>query len=389
MAGDTLATNIAAFDPATEAWSSFGSGMESAGVAMAPVVFALVSLPNGDLVAGGHFTSIAGVSAASLARWNGSTWSPFDLGARPLGSSVYALTVLPNGDLVAGGSFSNFAGVPANAIARWNGSAWSSFGTGMLVGEVRAIATLPNDEVVAAGWFDRAGGVIAANNIARWNGSAWSPLRYGVQSVEGANPFLTALAVLPNGDLLAGGKFTVAGEVYANRIARWNGSDWSALGSGLDGSNVLPVNAIVVLPNGEVVVGGRFLTAGGVSASNIARWNGSSWSSLGSGTNGRVRALTIMPNGDLVAGGEFTTAGGVPAQFIARWGCARPTCDSIDFNQNSLFPEDQDLIDLLSVLAGGPCSTGTCNDIDFNNDGLFPDDNDLIAFLTVLAGGDC
>ncbi len=65
------------------------------------------------------------------------------------------------------------------------------------------------------------------------------------------------------------------------------------------------------------------------------------------------------------------------------------TCDSLDFNADSLFPDDADLIDLLSVLAGGPCSTGTCNDIDFNNDGLFPDDNDLIAFLTVLAGGTC
>ncbi len=65
-------------------------------------------------------------------------------------------------------------------------------------------------------------------------------------------------------------------------------------------------------------------------------------------------------------------------------------CKSIDFNQNSLFPEDQDLIDFLSVLAGGPCSEGnTCNDIDFNNDGLFPADDDLVAFLRVLAGGSC
>jgi hypothetical protein len=68
----------------------------------------------------------------------------------------------------------------------------------------------------------------------------------------------------------------------------------------------------------------------------------------------------------------------------------RPSCDSLDFNQNSLFPEDADLIDFLSVLAGGPCSPGnTCNDIDFNNDGLFPADDDLLAFLRVLAGGSC
>jgi hypothetical protein len=66
-----------------------------------------------------------------------------------------------------------------------------------------------------------------------------------------------------------------------------------------------------------------------------------------------------------------------------------PSCDSIDFNGDSLFPDDSDLIEFLTVLAGGACSTGTCSDIDFNNDGLFPDDSDLISFLSVLAGGDC
>jgi hypothetical protein len=65
-------------------------------------------------------------------------------------------------------------------------------------------------------------------------------------------------------------------------------------------------------------------------------------------------------------------------------------CDSIDFNGDGLFPDDNDLITFLSVLAGGECPPEFfCNDIDFNNDGLFPDDNDLVAFLRVLAGGGC
>jgi hypothetical protein len=67
-----------------------------------------------------------------------------------------------------------------------------------------------------------------------------------------------------------------------------------------------------------------------------------------------------------------------------------PPCDDLDFNNNDLFPEDQDLIDFLNVLAGGPCSAGnTCNDIDFNNDGIFPSDEDLIAYLRVLGGAAC
>jgi hypothetical protein len=68
--------------------------------------------------------------------------------------------------------------------------------------------------------------------------------------------------------------------------------------------------------------------------------------------------------------------------------CA-PGCDTIDFNGNAVFPEDQDVIDFFNVLAGGECPTGTCSDIDFNNNGVFPEDQDVIDFFNVLAGGEC
>jgi hypothetical protein len=64
-----------------------------------------------------------------------------------------------------------------------------------------------------------------------------------------------------------------------------------------------------------------------------------------------------------------------------------PTCDDIDFNNNDVFPEDQDVIDFFNVLAGADCPT--CNDIDFNNNQVFPEDQDIIDFFNVLAGGDC
>jgi hypothetical protein len=64
-------------------------------------------------------------------------------------------------------------------------------------------------------------------------------------------------------------------------------------------------------------------------------------------------------------------------------------CSDIDFNNDGLFPDDNDLIAFLNVLAGGECETSVCDPIDFNNDELFPDDLDLLAFLRVLAGGSC
>ncbi|HYF14263.1 MAG TPA: hypothetical protein VD971_04230 [Phycisphaerales bacterium] len=65
-------------------------------------------------------------------------------------------------------------------------------------------------------------------------------------------------------------------------------------------------------------------------------------------------------------------------------------CDSIDYNNDGLFPDNQDLEDFLSVFGGGSCSNDPdCGDIDFNNDGLFPDNEDINAFFAVFGGGDC
>ncbi|GDX98957.1 hypothetical protein LBMAG48_13610 [Phycisphaerae bacterium] len=66
-----------------------------------------------------------------------------------------------------------------------------------------------------------------------------------------------------------------------------------------------------------------------------------------------------------------------------------PACDSIDFNGNGVFPEDQDVVDFLNVLAGAPCPSPVPCDIDFNNNGVFPEDQDVVDFFNVLAGAAC
>ncbi|HLP85798.1 MAG TPA: hypothetical protein VK157_15715 [Phycisphaerales bacterium] len=67
-----------------------------------------------------------------------------------------------------------------------------------------------------------------------------------------------------------------------------------------------------------------------------------------------------------------------------------PRCDSVDFNRNGIFPEDQDIVDFVSVYTGNACSTGAaCGDADFNNDGMFPQDQDVIDFFQAIAGEAC
>jgi hypothetical protein len=162
-------------------------------------------------------------------------------------------------------------------------------------------------------------GGVSATNIAEWNGSAWSALGSGF---GGVSPFVYALAFDSSGNLYAGGYFTSAGGVSANAIARWDGSAWSALGSGIGGYGT--VYSLVYDNSGNLYAGGAFNVAGGVPANSIAQWNGSSWSALGSGINapgsgtiGIVHSLVFDSAANLYVGGNFTTAGTNVSAFVA------------------------------------------------------------------------
>ncbi len=188
-------------------------------------------------------------------------------------------------------------------VARWDGMNWSGLGVG-LNDHVYALAVLPNGNLIAGGRFTLAGAV-SAHRIARWDGTAWGPLGSGFDHE------VRALAVLPNGDLVAGGLFNRAGGVEASRVARWDGVEWSALGPGIDRD----VLALAVMSDGSLVAGGRFFD----TANRVARWDGISWSAMGDGMNSTVHSLAVLPNGELIAGGEFTNAGGVAVNHIAIW----------------------------------------------------------------------
>jgi hypothetical protein len=54
-------------------------------------------------------------------------------------------------------------------------------------------------------------------------------------------------------------------------------------------------------------------------ANHVARWTGSRWQALGTGLNTSVLALVLAPDGTLYAGGDFHTAGGTPSWYIGRW----------------------------------------------------------------------
>src|SRR6185436_8130981 len=85
------------------------------------------------------------------------------------------------------------------------------------------------------------------------------------------------------------------------------------------------IDALTVFDDGTgpaLFVGGEFWTAGAISANYIAKWDGTRWSALGSGMDAGVASLCVYDDGSgpaLYAGGSFTHAGGVPANHIAKW----------------------------------------------------------------------
>ncbi len=186
---------------------------------------------------------------------------------------------------------------------------WISLGALVgLDGAIKAVVTDGTNNLYVGGSFAIAGSAMA-NNIARWDGTNWFALGSGT---DGA---VLALALDSNGVLYAGGDFFGAGGESTPFIAQWDGSAWSGLDIGMDDT----VYALAADSAGNVYAGGAFANAGSTPANYIAKWDGTTWSALGDGTDDVVEAVTVDASGHLYAGGAFLTAGGVPASSVAKW----------------------------------------------------------------------
>ncbi|MCC6678099.1 MAG: hypothetical protein IT436_13240 [Phycisphaerales bacterium] len=380
-AGAVGANFIAAWDGTR--WSPLGTGMNNRASALTSYDPDEAGPAPPVLVAGGDFTTAGGVGANFIAAWDGTRWSPLSAG---MDNYVRALTKYdPDGAgpespvLVAGGYFTTAGGVVANCIAAWDGTRWSALDTGMnsfvISLAVLALTTYDPDGagpespvLVAGGWFTSAGGV-ATNFIAAWDGTRWSALGTGMNGPALALTTYDRDRAGPAPPILvAGGAFTAAGDVGASRIAAWDGARWSPLGTGMKDY----VFAVTTYDPDGAGPAPPVLVAAGNAAGDlaaIASWDGTCWSSLGKGMNDPVLALTMYdPDGAgptppvLVAGGLFTTAGGVAANFIAAWDGTRwsPLGTGMNKQVNALTTYDPDGTGPASpvLVAGGWFTSG-------------------------------
>ncbi len=228
--------------------------------------------------------SAGGMLEAANTPDNWTSGFPLNTSDGPLASLVVA-----NGQLWAGGSFTAIGTITASNIAFWNTNVWLPAGAGFN-GPVDALTTNAAGTIVYAGGAFTGSGTTVLNAIAQWNGTAWSGLGTGMSGGSGGTS-VSQLALGVSGSIIAAGSFTSAGGVSALNIAQWNGTSWSALGAGL----ASPPLALAVDGSGNVFVPDP-------ANHTVQEFSGVSWSDLPaiSGDNG-VTALAIDANGDVLA----------------------------------------------------------------------------------------
>lgn len=280
-------------------WGSVGGGLDTADVRT-------IRGGNGGIYVGGQFTMAGTTLVNNVAKWDGVSWLASGIGTD---GPVNDITFPPTGPgIYVAGNFTHAGGIPTNHVAGFDNSAWSALRSG-LNGGVYAVALL-GDDVYVGGIFSSAEGVPGTRGIAKWNGATYSWSSVG----GGLNGNVYAMTVRGN-SLFVGGTFTsVSG---SPGLAKWDGTDWTGVCSGVSGGQV---SAIGVDVTGRVYVGGEFTSAGGVPNTGfLARCDGNQWQALTTGVNQPVNALVVTDN-EVYVGGAFTTAGGIPnVNRIARW----------------------------------------------------------------------
>jgi hypothetical protein len=282
------------------------------------VVLAIAQHPiTKEIYIGGTGLNIGGdPDADCLAKWDESTqtWVVVTAG---LTTEVRALCFDAVGNLYIGGFFTDAGDANGDRIVKWDGSTLSSLGTGAqgAGSYVYAIAIDGNGILYAGGTFTTMGGVANTARIAKWDGSVWTPLSTGISTVS-----VQALAIDNNNNVYIGGNFTDIGDANGDRIIMWTGTAFVSLSTGLDGV----VYSLYFDDNGLLYLGGLF-------TNKFAIWNGIKFTYPIDNINSAVYSISKI-NNIIIFGGTFTTAGDISLLDRVAVYIGNGICRSLDIN---------------------------------------------------------
>jgi hypothetical protein len=296
-----------------------------------------IAFHGGKVYVGGQFTNAGGSGPDYLAVWNGSTWA-HACGGSELHGSVAALQIIGN-TLYVGGAFQDGAGLNAAdyllACDLTTGAAHALVDTdGDINAGIYALTADTNGVLYAGGQFINMDGIPAADHVAAYDGS-WHAMGNGGAGIGAVDTYVRALSAVGTDVYVGTDSVNVGGIAKADHVARWNGASWSAVGSNAAGTGGwFPTSAFIysLRTYGQLLfAAGSFQNADGVAtADEIAYFDGLAWHPVGSNGAGngplsqQGTALAVF-GGSLVVGGSFVNAGGdALADSIGRFLLRRP-----------------------------------------------------------------
>ncbi len=286
-------------------------------------VKSIIPKADGSMLIAGEFTLASGQTANRITTFDTTGVVDTSYNAS-LGfdNTVNDLVIQADGKIITAGTYTSYSGNFTGRLTRLNADATFDSTLNMPIGFNNAVKTLglqTDGKIIVGGDFTVANGAAAAR-IVRLNTSGSADTSFTVGT--GFNAVVNAVLILSDGKLMVGGNFTSYNGTAVNRIARLNsnGTIDATFNSGA-GFNAA-VKCLAMLTDGSIIAGGDFTTYNGFPAARLAKLgvNGTTDFSFGIGTgfNGSVESIVVLPNGTILAGGDFTSYNNGAANRLAR-----------------------------------------------------------------------
>jgi len=316
-----------------QTWNKLGPGSSSDINGFINVVCTDI---HGNIYVAGDIEDDSGSS--SVYKWNGTVWTELGHGStavNPRSVEIDAIFVDNSDNVYAAAA--HYDSLTLNTdfyIAKWNGTTWNQLGTGSNTLYAYDISVITGDRLgnvyAVGGFVDSLNGTY----VAKWDGANWSEVGTGSNRLN-ANSYINTISIDTLNNIFVAGTFTdgltdTDGNLY---VAKWNGTSWSELGSGICApfANVIQIFSVLADPKGNLYATGSLSVD---SADYVSKWNGSSWDELGTGihalnANTCIFSLCEDPSGNLYAAGAFTDtstditvppySGVIHPNYVAKW----------------------------------------------------------------------
>ena len=246
------------------------------------------------------------------------------------------------------GFFSTICNEPVNYVAKWDNNEWKS--SAVSISDPGHALEVIEDQLYVAKYVES----IDSNWVYVYDGQALNKVGQGVYltTASGFSQLPIIYDIIEyNGKIIACGEFDKVGQEAITGIMQWNGTNWEALGAGLEGNiiNTAPVlyPHQMMVYNSELYIVGNFRYAGGEEVNGVAKWNGTEWSKMGDGFNSTIYGITVF-NDEIIVGGDFTESNGVSINRIAKWDGSQWI--ALDFGFTTSSPNDYIFVHTLKVI---------------------------------------